>query len=67
MAKYNMEWLLKEVNNESRIKYLCFWGHQSRKDGTIGASCLSQWWPSTFEVDGVAYTSAEHWMIGICS
>ncbi|MGW3601115.1 hypothetical protein ACWD60_41930, partial [Streptomyces sp. NPDC005167] len=28
--------------------------------GRIGASCLSQWWPSPFTVDGVAYASAEH-------
>ncbi len=63
MAKYNTEWLLKEVEKETRIKYLFFWGHQPKKDGTIGASCLSQWWESAFEVDGVIYNSAEHWMM----
>lgn len=46
-----------------RIKYLHFWGHAPRKDGTIGASCLSQWWPSPFVVDGVRYATAEHWMM----
>ncbi|MFI9582577.1 NADAR family protein [Streptomyces sp. NPDC052236] len=46
-----------------RIKYLHFWGHAPRKDGTIGASCLSQWWPSPFMVDGVRYATAEHWMM----
>ncbi len=29
----------------------------------MGASCLSQWWPSPFEVDGVRYATAEHWMM----
>jgi ribA/ribD-fused uncharacterized protein len=29
----------------------------------MGASCLSQWWPSPFTVDGVAYATAEHWMM----
>jgi ribA/ribD-fused uncharacterized protein len=45
------------------VKYLRFWGHAPRQDGTIGASCLSQWWPSTFTVDGVEYATAEHWMM----
>ncbi|WP_280246964.1 NADAR family protein [Nocardia abscessus] len=46
-----------------RVKYLPFWGHQPRKDGTIGASCLSQWWPAKFTVDGVTFESAEHYMM----
>ncbi|MFJ2091857.1 NADAR family protein [Streptomyces sp. NPDC087901] len=46
-----------------RVKYLLFWGHRPRPDGQIGASCLSQWWPSPFTVDGVTYASAEHWMM----
>ncbi|WP_406100035.1 NADAR family protein [Streptomyces sp. NBC_01013] len=46
-----------------RAKYLLFWGHRPRPDGRIGASCLSQWWPSPFTVDGVTYASAEHWMM----
>lgn len=46
-----------------RVKYLLFWGHRPRPDGRIGASCLSQWWPSPFTVDGVTYASAEHWMM----
>ena len=35
--------------------FLFFWGHQPRPDGTIGPSCLSQWWPASFSVDGIAY------------
>ncbi|MEU2790687.1 NADAR family protein [Streptomyces sp. NPDC007100] len=46
-----------------RFTYLCFWGHTPRRDGTLGASCLSQWWPSPFTVDGVRYATAEHWMM----
>ncbi|MFG2649645.1 NADAR family protein [Streptomyces sp. NPDC048436] len=45
------------------VKYLHFWGHTPRRDGTLGASCLSQWWPSPFTVDGVEYGTAEHWMM----
>ncbi|MFE4910584.1 NADAR family protein [Streptomyces sp. NPDC056652] len=46
-----------------REKYLLFWGHAPRRDGTLGASCLSQWWPSPFTADGVEYATAEHWMM----
>jgi ribA/ribD-fused uncharacterized protein len=44
-------------------KWLMFWGHQPQRDGSVGAGCLSQWWPSSFVVDGVEYASAEHWMM----
>jgi hypothetical protein len=46
-----------------RLRYLCFWGHQPRRDGSISAECLSQWWPAPFTVDGITYATAEHWMM----
>ncbi|GGX22325.1 hypothetical protein GCM10010383_60740 [Streptomyces lomondensis] len=55
--------LVRAVRAGARIKYLHFWGHRPRPDGRIGASCLSQWWPAPFTVDGVAYATAEHWMM----
>ncbi|MFJ2841384.1 NADAR family protein [Streptomyces griseofuscus] len=58
-----LEALVSEVRAGSRIKYLHFWGHRPRPDGTIGPSCLSQWWPSPFVVDGRRYATAEHWMM----
>ncbi|MET9427698.1 MULTISPECIES: NADAR family protein [unclassified Streptomyces] len=58
-----IEDLLAQVNRGKRVKYLHFWGHRPRPDGTIGASCLSQWWPAPFTVDGVRYATAEHWMM----
>ncbi|MGW0084512.1 NADAR family protein [Streptomyces sp. NPDC003393] len=57
------EALIREVRAGARIKYLHFWGHRPRPDGRVGASCLSQWWPSPFTVDGVTYATAEHWMM----
>jgi ribA/ribD-fused uncharacterized protein len=42
---------------------LFFWGHRPRRDGSLGPSCLSQWWPAEFEVDGQRFASAEHWMM----
>ncbi|MEU5741054.1 NADAR family protein [Streptomyces tendae] len=57
------EALLARVRAGARIKYLCYWGHRPLPDGSIGPSCLSQWWPSPFTVDGVEYATAEHWMM----
>jgi ribA/ribD-fused uncharacterized protein len=55
--------LVAAVRAGARVKYLHFWGHRARPDGRVGASCLSQWWPSPFTVDGVEYATAEHWMM----
>lgn len=55
--------LVREVRAGTRVKYLHFWGHRPRHDGRVGASCLSQWWPSPFAVEGVTYATAEHWMM----
>jgi len=57
------ESLVRAVRAGARVKYLHFWGHRPRRDGQMGASCLSQWWPSPFTVDAVAYATAEHWMM----
>ncbi|MCH0542543.1 NADAR family protein [Streptomyces sp. MUM 203J] len=55
--------LIDRVSRGKRVKYLHFWGHRAQRDGTPGAGCLSQWWPSPFTVDGVGYGTAEHWMM----
>ncbi|MDI3407241.1 NADAR family protein [Streptomyces cavernicola] len=55
--------LTERIARGERVKFLHFWGHAPRKDGRIGASCLSQWWPAPFTVDGVRYATAEHWMM----
>ncbi|MFF8972018.1 NADAR family protein [Streptomyces sp. NPDC014995] len=57
------EALVGQVRAGARIRYLHFWGHRPLPDGRVGASCLSQWWPSPFTVDGVTYATAEHWMM----
>ncbi|WP_392676351.1 NADAR family protein [Streptomyces sp. LN785] len=58
-----MDDLVARTHRGERVKYLRFWGHRPLPDGRIGASCLSQWWPSPFTLDGVTYASAEHWMM----
>ncbi|MFJ2952339.1 NADAR family protein [Streptomyces sp. NPDC087226] len=55
--------LIEAVRAGKRVKYLHFWGHRPLPDGRIGPTCLSQWWPSPFTVDGKHYATAEHWMM----
>lgn len=42
---------------------ILFWGHHAPADGKVGAHVLSQWWPARFNIDGVTYPTAEHWMM----
>lgn len=55
--------LRQRCSNGERFRYLYFWGHQPSKDGTITHSCMSQWYAVGFEIDGVRYATAEHWMM----
>ncbi|MEX2983902.1 NADAR family protein [Streptomyces sp. C36] len=55
--------LTAAVARGERLKYVYFWGHRPPRDGGVGASCFSQWWPSPFSVDGTVYATAEHWMM----
>ncbi len=61
--KYSLDWLKAQIENEVHPDYLFFWGHTQKTAGIIDKSCLSQWWPSTFIVDGITYPTAEHWMM----
>ena len=60
---YDLDWLLARTAGKQETKYLYFWGHRPTPSGELSGSCLSQWWPSPFEVDGVRYATAEHWMM----
>ncbi|MGQ4512657.1 NADAR domain-containing protein [Streptomyces sp. DW26H14] len=55
--------LAARTRRGERVEYLRFWGHAPSRDGQLSASCLSQWWPAPFTVGGVAYATAEHWMM----
>jgi len=55
--------LVAAVRAGQPVKDLHFWGHRPQRDGSVGAGCLSQWWPAPFTVDGRTYATAEHWMM----
>lgn len=63
MTVESVEQLCRAIEQGASPKYLAFWGHSPRRDGTIGSSSLSQWWPATFVLDGVLFASAEHYMM----
>lgn len=46
-----------------RFDYLYFWGHSRALGAPVGKSCLSQWYPSVFTLDGTRYATAEHYMM----
>ncbi|MEZ4318460.1 MAG: NADAR family protein [Myxococcota bacterium] len=57
--KYDVEWL----RGVPRWEAILFWGHRQKTAGTPDRSCCSQWFPAGFTVDGVHYSTAEHWMM----
>lgn len=63
MVLMDLEQLCKNYRSGSRFKYIFFWGHTATKGAFITKACLSQWYPTSFEVDGVHYRSAEHFMM----
>ena len=60
---YNLSDLKKAWDAGEKFKFLFFWGHTPSEDGEISETCLSQWWPSRFQVDGVEYNCAEQFMM----
>ena len=60
---YSIDWLLDQLAQGQRVKYLFFWGNQPSRDGSITKSCFSQWWLADFVVAGITYPSTEHWMM----
>lgn len=50
-------------NAAEHCAVLLFWGHRPRPDGSLGPSCLSQWWPAPFVVDGRVFVTAEHYLM----
>lgn len=63
LSIYDIETLRTEVRKGLRPKYIFFWGHQPRPDGTIGNECFSQWWGAAFTVESNRYPTAEHFMM----
>lgn len=59
---YNTEMIRKRYNDGEVLKFVFFWGH-TEKAGYIGKTCLSQWYPCEFEVEGTRYCTTEQYMM----
>jgi ribA/ribD-fused uncharacterized protein len=55
--------LVNAINLGLKPKYLFFWGHQPTKSGQINKCCYSQCFDAGFELEGIQYSSAEHYMM----
>ena len=58
----NKEDLIDYVNHSNEVNYIFFWGHKKQQSG-VSKTCLSQWYESSFEVNGILYKTAEHYMM----
>jgi ribA/ribD-fused uncharacterized protein len=57
----NIEELISKIKSGDQFSYLYFWGHKTNEK--ITKSCFSQWYPSSFVLDGKTYATAEHYMM----
>jgi len=55
--------LQEQIRQGKSQKYLYFWGHTPKTIDLVDKSCFSQWFPSIFQVDGIEYKTAEHFMM----
>lgn len=59
----SMEALLAALEQGAEPDYLFFWASFVNEDGSIGPTCLSQWYAAAFTLDGQHYRTAEHYMM----
>ncbi|MCI5157839.1 MAG: NADAR family protein [Candidatus Electrothrix sp. AUS1_2] len=55
--------LIQSYHAGYRLEHVFFWGHIPSEDGAVNQSCLSQWYDASFEVDGIKFLTAEHYMM----
>lgn len=60
---YQLEDLQQAYRSGAEYDFLFFWGHRAPASGGVNASCLSQWWPCSFELGNECYTCAEQYMM----
>ena len=60
---YSIAWLKNKYEKEDVLKFIYFLGHTKKYGQDIGSFCFSQWFESSFVVNGVTYKTSEHWMM----
>lgn len=59
----NVVELCEHVRDHGQPEMVLFWGHQPSRNGAITRTCFSQWFEAAFEIDGIRYPTAEHYMM----
>lgn len=54
--------LITQMNEGYVPSFEFFWGHRNSAH-VVTKSCMSQWFPASFEESGVHYSTAEHYMM----
>lgn len=60
---YDIKWLTDKIEKGDSLKFLHFWGHSKNPGQNVGHFCFSQWYESSFNVNGLHYKTTEHWMM----
>ena len=60
--KHTREQLIERYRNGEQLEFLLFYGHKEIP-GCVDEACLSQWYPCTFQVDGVNFYTTEQYMM----
>lgn len=55
--------LIQWIRRGNKAEYVFFCQHHKHKTGTVDRNCFSQWYDSSFQVNGVWYSTAEHYMM----
>ncbi len=61
--RYDIHWLTEKFENGDGLEFIYFWGHTSKHNNQVDASCFSQWFESSFVVNNITYKTSEHWMM----
>lgn len=59
----NNEQVIAAYNSGESLNGIFFWGHTKPACGSVTKSCLSQWYTSDFQINGIHYLTAEHYMM----
>ena len=55
--------LIQWLYRDNKAEYVLFCQHHKPKAGAVDKNCFSQWYESSFQVVGVWYSTAEHYMM----
>lgn len=62
MTPLSIKELQESIAAGAQLEFLFFWGHK-HSGNSVNKSCFSQWYESAFEVEGIRYKTAEHYMM----